>query len=45
MGDGALATSIGLGGMLNFAKTQNKGLFILNDNKQGIGVNPYDYLD
>jgi 1-deoxy-D-xylulose-5-phosphate synthase len=45
IGDGSLATSVGLGGMLNFALSKNKGLFILNDNKQGIGLNQFNYLD
>lgn len=46
IGDGSLATSVGLGGMLNFASdNSSKGLFILNDNKQGIGVNKFNYLD
>jgi len=46
IGDGSLATSVGLGGMLNFASDNfSKGLFILNDNKQGIGINKFNYLD
>ncbi|QEH61864.1 1-deoxy-D-xylulose-5-phosphate synthase [Spiroplasma chinense] len=46
IGDGSLASSIGLGGMLNFASDlKNKGLFILNDNKQGIGINKFNYLN
>ncbi|WP_146638181.1 hypothetical protein [Spiroplasma clarkii] len=32
--------------MLNFAGDDtHKGLFILNDNKQGIGINKFNYLD
>lgn len=45
IGDGSLASSVGLGGMLNFANSRKKGLFILNDNKQGIGLNQFNYLD
>lgn len=45
IGDGSLATSIGLGGMMNFAAAKNRGLFILNDNKQGIGLNKFHYLN
>ncbi|WP_342269227.1 1-deoxy-D-xylulose-5-phosphate synthase N-terminal domain-containing protein [Spiroplasma endosymbiont of Aspidapion aeneum] len=47
MGDGALASSIGLGGLLNFSpdNKSQKGLFIFNDNKQGIGLNKFNYLD
>lgn len=44
MGDASLSTSIGLGGLLNFAQGK-KGLFILNDNKQGIGINKFNNLD
>lgn len=46
IGDASLATSIGLGGMLNFGSDlSTKGLFILNDNQQGIGLNKFNYLD